>query len=89
MSDLEIALNVEVTSRAIDQLWKTPPYNKTWVLFVDLGDIASNQSCLADLSGPQVSKYCADEGVYYTYNFEEAQSYAGYVAYPWGGEKLA
>ena len=88
VSGLEIALNVEVTSRAIDQLWKKPPYNKIWVLFLDLGDITTNQSCLKDRSGPQDSKYCADEGVYYTYNFEEAQSYAGYVAYPWGGEKL-
>ena len=63
-------------------------FQVVWVLFIDLGDVAFNASCVADDSGPLDSKYCADGGVYYAYNFIETGSYIGYVGYPWGGNLL-
>ena len=88
VAHLEVQLNIEVTSRSINSLWRTPPHNKMWVLYIFLNDVESNISCVADLSGPQDSKYCADQGAYYTYNFIETTAYLGYVGYPWGGQKL-
>ncbi|KAI4246913.1 MAG: hypothetical protein L6R42_009758, partial [Xanthoria sp. 1 TBL-2021] len=37
-------------------------------------------------SGPQDSKYCADGGIYYTYN--SIEEWRHYVSYPWGGNLL-
>ena len=42
-----------------------------------------------DKSGPQSSKYCADDGVYYTYNFIEHGAGGGNVGMPWGADQLA
>lgn len=61
LRDMETNLTVEILSRSIDALWKTPPSNKMWVLFLNLDDdLESAPKCLADRSGPQDSKYCAD-----------------------------
>lgn len=60
LRDLEPNLTVEILSRSIDVLWKTPPSNKMWVLFQDMDDdLESASKSLADRSGPQDSKYCA------------------------------
>ena len=89
LRDLETNLTTEILSRSIDALWKTPPSNKMWVLFVDLDDDPQNAAkCLADPSGPQDSKYCADRGIYYTYNYIESGDKRRYVGYPWGGNLL-
>lgn len=80
---LETNLTTELLARSVDDLWKTPPYNKMWVLFVDLGEgVTSMSNCMADSSGPQDSKYCANGGVYYTYNFVEDGPKMGHVDYP-------
>lgn len=68
---IQAQLFYEITSRAIDGLWKTPTSNKKWVLFVDLGDDENKRKCMNDISGPASLKYCTDGGVYYTYNFVE------------------
>ena len=86
--DVEDQMRVEILSRSIDSLWKTPTSNKMWVLFVDLGDDLTNARCISDLSGPQDMKYCNDGGVYYTYNYRETGTYLGRVDYPWGADKL-
>lgn len=48
----------------------------------------TQDTAMPEKSGPQDSKYCADSGVYYTYNFIETGDMGGYLGYPWGGEKL-
>ncbi|KAL8765932.1 MAG: hypothetical protein Q9209_007129 [Squamulea sp. 1 TL-2023] len=73
--DIETNLTVEILSRSIDALWKTPPSNKVWVLYVNLDDDRENNEML-------------DGGVYYTYNLIEAGDKRGYVGYPWGGNLL-
>ncbi|KAL8690732.1 MAG: hypothetical protein Q9218_003889, partial [Villophora microphyllina] len=78
----------EITSRAIDGLWKTPTSNKMWVLHVDLGDDDQQRRCINDTSGPQGLKYCADGGVYYTYNFVEKGDLVGHRDWPWGADKM-
>ncbi|KAL8791160.1 MAG: hypothetical protein Q9195_005999 [Heterodermia aff. obscurata] len=88
LTALETNLTTEILSRSIDELWKTPPQIKAWILFVDLADDTSNSKCLADSSGPQDSKYCDDGGVYYAYSFIESGHYQGYVDYPRGGQLL-
>ncbi|KAL6716175.1 hypothetical protein ACLMJK_005741 [Lecanora helva] len=89
LEGLETNLTVEILSRSIDALWKTPPSNKMWVHFVDLDDDRQTMSkCLADSSGPGATKYCDDGGVYYTYNYIEDGHKTGYVSYPWGGDQL-
>ncbi|KAI4255188.1 MAG: hypothetical protein L6R42_006853, partial [Xanthoria sp. 1 TBL-2021] len=88
LTGLESNFTIEILSRSIDALWKTPNSNKMWVLFSDLADDASSQRCLADKSGPQSTKYCGDQGVYYTYNFVEDGPERGHVDYPWGGDRL-
>ena len=62
VTDLNSKIRIEVLSRSIDQLWKTWPKNKMWVLFVDLQNGSDSTKCHNDLSGPQDSKYC-DDGV--------------------------
>ena len=72
LTDIETNLSLEILSRSIDALWKTPPSNKIWILYVELmDDLSTPSACLADTSGPQDSKYFADDGVYYAYNFVE------------------
>lgn len=78
----------EITSRAIDSLWKTPAHNKMWVLFVDLNDDNKQGKCKNDTSGPSKLKYCGDGGVYYAYNFVEKGNLVGHRDYPWGSDKM-
>ena len=90
LSDITNQMTIEILSRSIDSLWKIPTHNKMWVLFADLGDgNNSTAKCNNDNSGPPDSKYCADGGVYYTYNFIETGHLAGYNGYPWGATKLS
>ena len=85
ISDTFTHLNTEILSRAVNALWKSAPRNKVWVLYVDLGDLPpSKERCIVDRTGPQASKYCADGGVYYLYNFIEDGDLSGHVDYPWG-----
>ncbi|KAL8854460.1 MAG: hypothetical protein Q9221_000731 [Calogaya cf. arnoldii] len=87
-SELNGKLRIEALSRSIDSLWKTPPGNKMWVLFTDLGDDANSTKCAEDTTGPPDSKYCANGGVYYTYNFIERSNEGGGVGWLWGADKL-
>ena len=82
VSDLEEGMRIEIISRSIDNLWKTPSSNKTFVTFVKTLD------CDNDQSGPPDFKYCADDGVYYTYNFIEDGDGKGYVSWPWGADRI-
>ncbi|KAL8869433.1 MAG: hypothetical protein Q9174_004273, partial [Haloplaca sp. 1 TL-2023] len=69
VSDLEEKLKIEIISRSINALWKTPTSNKIFVTFVDLGETPNSTAiCAQDNTGPQSLKYCADGGVYYTHN---------------------
>ena len=89
VSSLETSLRTEILSRSIDQLWKKPTSNKIWVLFVDLfDDRVTRIKCLEHKKGPETSKYCADGGVYYTYNYIEDGEGRGFVGYPWGANLL-
>ena len=90
LSDITNQMTIEILSRSIDSLWKIPTHNKMWVLFADLGDgNNSTAKCNNDNSGPPDSKYCADGGVYYTYNFIETGHLSGNLGYPWGATKLS
>lgn len=42
----------------------------------------------SDTTGPNATKYCADRGMYYAYNFIEKGAGGGNVGYPWGSEQL-
>ena len=88
VSDIENQLRIEIISRSINALWKTPTSNKMFVLFVDLGDDDAATKCNADVSGPGDLRYCGDGGVYYTYNFIESGEGIGYLGWPWGADKL-
>ncbi|KAI4289156.1 MAG: hypothetical protein L6R35_001578 [Caloplaca aegaea] len=89
VSQLNSAIRTEVKARSIDAIWKKWPKNKMWVLFTDLQDNGDNTKCLQDVKGPNKTKYCADGGVYYAYNFiEDGLGGGGNVGYPWGGEQL-
>ena len=90
LSDITNQMTIEILSRSIDSLWKIPTHNKMWVLFTDLGDgNNSTAKCNNDNSGPPDSKYCADGGVYYTYNFIETGHLSGNLGYPWGATKIS
>ena len=90
LPEIETQIEIEVLSRSIDSLWKTQSNNKMWVQFTALGDFEKNTTyCDADRFGPQDSKYCADSGVYYAYNFIEDGDLFGHLGYPWGGDKLS
>lgn len=90
LSDITSPMTIEILSRSIDSLWKIPTHNKMWVSFADLGDgNNSTAKCNNDNSGPPDSKYCADGGVYYTYNFIETGHLSGNLGYPWGATKLS
>ena len=83
----ETQLATEIVSRSINGLWQTPPYNQSFVLYVDLRD--HNQTrCKNDTSGPQDLKYCGGGGVYYTYNFIEDGHGQAHLDYPYGADKL-
>ena len=89
VTDIEKNLKVEILSRSINSLWKTPTSNKMWILFVDLHEaINSTFKCMNDENGPADLKYCADGGVYYAYNFIETGDLAGHLGYPWGAQKF-
>lgn len=78
----------EITSRAINNLWKNPTSNKMWVLYVDLDDDDHRWKYGNDTSEPPTLKYCADGGVYYAYHFVEKGDKKGDRDYPWGADKL-
>ena len=86
LPDLQIQLKREVISHALDGLWKTPTSNKMWVLYENL--TGTGIDCNTHSTGPQDSKNCSDEGVYYTYNFIEKGDHMGVVGYPWGGQNI-
>lgn len=74
-------------ARGINALWRQ--YN-VYVYYTWLDDAGAKSKdagtkCDLDRSGPQDSKYCADEGVYYLYLYLAGQRSAGY---PYGGNKL-
>ena len=82
-------LQIEVRSRTIDQFWNIPHRDKMWVMFLDLGDIPPDTAkCQEYQSGPPQLKYCADGGVYYTYNFREPKDLEGHVCFPWGFDSI-
>ncbi|KAL8881618.1 MAG: hypothetical protein Q9198_001212 [Flavoplaca austrocitrina] len=73
-------------SRGINALWKQ--YN-VYVYYTWLNDVNAkpgDSKCDLDRSGPQDSKYCADDGVYYLYMYRADR---GGADYPYGGAKLA
>ena len=84
--DVQEQLKIEVLSHGLDGLWKSPPSNKMWVLYENL--TGTGIDCASHNTGPSDSKYCADDGVYYAYNFLEKGDHKGVVGYPWGGEHL-
>ncbi|KAL9614297.1 MAG: hypothetical protein Q9167_001180 [Letrouitia subvulpina] len=87
--DIEEQLRLEILCRSINALWLQPPHNKMWVLYVDLQEKPNdNRSCVADKSGPQDLKYCANGGVYYAYNFVETGDERGQLRFPWGAQNL-
>lgn len=88
ISDLQRTLRIEILSRSINALWKTPTSNKMWVIFNNLDDDPERTRCLNHDKGPNSTKYCADGGVYYTYNYIEDAGHEGHVGYPWGGDQL-
>ena len=88
MDEIELQLKIEILSRSIDQLWKTRPFNKNWVTFIDLNDNVNQTRCKADNTGSQALKACGDGGVYYTYSYIEKDSLRGEVDHPYGWDKL-
>lgn len=54
VSDLNTKIRLEILSRSIDSLWKTPPYNKMWVLFTDLQDVDGTKCNSSGKSAPIV-----------------------------------
>ncbi|KAL8787516.1 MAG: hypothetical protein Q9213_002174 [Squamulea squamosa] len=47
LTGIENNLTIEILSRSVNALWKTPPSNKIWVLYVQLDDdLNSNSSCV-------------------------------------------
>lgn len=89
ISAIEQSLKIEILSRSIDALWKKPPSNKMWVLYVDLNDDRSTTTkCIQDQTGPQELKYCADRGIYYAYNYIEDGHLQGHIDYPPGAAML-
>ncbi|KAI4182725.1 MAG: hypothetical protein LQ346_006508 [Caloplaca aetnensis] len=83
VSQLNRDIRTEVTARSIDAIWKTWPSNKMWVLFTDLQDHEDHKKCLQDTTGPEETKYCADGGVYYAYNFIQDGAGGGDVGARW------
>ncbi len=72
-------------ARGINALWKK---SKIFVTFVDLKDDVRGTKCKADRSGPQITKFCDDGGVYYLYRFDERGDHRGGLDKPWGMDKL-
>lgn len=88
-SGLEDKLRIEILSRSINAVWKTPTSNKIFVTFVDLGDgVNSTTICKADTTGPAELKYCGDGGVYYLYNIIEDGEGVAHLSWPWGADKI-
>ncbi|KAL8925035.1 MAG: hypothetical protein Q9208_003719 [Pyrenodesmia sp. 3 TL-2023] len=83
VSDLNGKLKKEALSRSIDSLWKTRPSNK-----ISYENAADRLVSYTDTTGPPDSKYCADGGVYYTYNFIEQSNRGGGISWLWGADKL-
>ena len=85
---LQEQLKIEVLSRSINALWKTPSHNKMWVLFTDLQDDPDKTNCTKHTNGPQALKYCGDGGVYYAYNYVEDGNEEGHLSWPWGADTI-
>ncbi|KAI9873705.1 MAG: hypothetical protein M1830_010704 [Pleopsidium flavum] len=79
-------LKLELMARGINALWKK---SKIWVTFIDLKDDVSGTKCKADKTGPQITKYCDDGGVYYLYRFDERGNHVGALDKPWGMDDLS
>lgn len=89
-SGLEDKLRIEILSRSINAIWKTPTSNKIFVTFVDLADgVNSTANCEADTSGPPDLKYCGDGGVYYLYNIIESGKGVAHLSWPWGADHMS
>ncbi|KAI4271394.1 MAG: hypothetical protein LQ337_006033, partial [Flavoplaca oasis] len=94
VSNLNEKIRREILARSIDSLWKSRTEEQTikmWVLFTDLSNDLNSTECAQNSTfstGPPDSKYCADGGVYYTYNFREQKSGKGGVGWPWGADQL-
>ena len=73
-------------SRGINALWKQYNVYVYYTWLNDAGAKPGDSKCDLDRSGPQDSKYCADDGVYYLYMYRAGRSGADY---PYGGAKLA
>ena len=90
VSIIQEQLKAEILSRSIDALWKTPPVDKLWVLFVDLKDVeGSTANCALDMQGWRNFSYCGDGGIYYAYRYVEGGHLTGHVDYPYGTTSLA
>ncbi|KAI9682371.1 MAG: hypothetical protein M1817_000425 [Caeruleum heppii] len=85
ISDIANKTGTDLLARGVNSLWTK---SKIYVTFVDLLDDASKSKCTADISGPQVTKYCADGGVYYLYRFDEDGHHRGHLDKPWGMDEL-
>ncbi|KAL8879142.1 MAG: hypothetical protein Q9192_008295 [Flavoplaca navasiana] len=94
VSNLNEKIRREILARSIDSLWKSRTEEQTikmWVLFIDLSNDPNSTECVENSTfstGPPDSKYCADGGVYYTYNFREQKGGKGGVGWPWGADQL-
>ncbi|KAL8646139.1 MAG: hypothetical protein Q9226_006998 [Calogaya cf. arnoldii] len=94
VSNLKDKIRREILARSIDSLWKSRTKEQTikmWVLFTDLSNDPDLKECGENSTfstGLPDSKYCADGGVYYTYNFWEQKSGGGGVGWPYGADKL-
>ena len=84
LPDIGKQMAIDILSHSLNALWKTPPSNKMWVLFVDLK--GPNVDCNTDEAGPADSRYCKHEGVYYAYIIVEHGDHKAVVDYPWGGK---
>ncbi|KAL8647808.1 MAG: hypothetical protein Q9226_006275 [Calogaya cf. arnoldii] len=79
-----------MVAHGINALWRQ--WN-VYVYYVWLDDAGAkpgdkNTKCDLDRSGPQNSKYCADEGVYYLYLYKKSVGQDGGAGEPYGLGKL-
>ena len=83
VSNMEQYMRIEIISRSINALWKTPTSNKMFVVAVRTPD------CASDTSGPADLKWCGEDGyVYHAYNFIEGGEGVGYLGWPWGADQM-
>ncbi|KAL9633100.1 MAG: hypothetical protein Q9204_003536 [Flavoplaca sp. TL-2023a] len=85
-NDVATFYRKNMISRGINALWKQYNVYVYYTWLNDAGAKPGDSKCDLDRSGPQDSKYCADDGVYYLYMYRAGRSGADY---PYGGAKLA